>query len=457
MTRFSTAGLTVLKTLLFASVVLNPGAGRAQQTPAASECSSPSPGSYRPELVEPGDRLKITVYEILDTQDDKWGSDRQKQQTQPRGLFARGELSGEYVVQQDGSVAVPTLGSFVIQGQKPGSAAKLLASAFEASFGRKGFVSIVSHTKRPVYITGAVKASGSFAYTPGMTVLHAVAMSGGLDRGALEQWQVAEVVRESERMQQAIERASRYLARAIAIEAERNERVASTPDELADLVGSTKATSLVQDEATVRKLSRMSITAEENALQAAVTSAENELKLRQSQFEPLQSTIALRRERVANLTELADKGSLGRPVVIQAQTELADVQQRQHETQMTINAARDRLDRAKQDLERHRIQSLIGVRRDLLGSRNDTVQALGDAQSAANVSVALARPRTGSAVREVAFLIVRSNGTQQDVFIAGETASVLPGDVIEVIDKSETATRTVSRPPCQQPSTGGNN
>jgi hypothetical protein len=52
-----------------------------------------------------GDRPKITVYERLDSEDDKWG----RAASALRGIQQRPELSGEYAVQEHGTISVPLL------------------------------------------------------------------------------------------------------------------------------------------------------------------------------------------------------------------------------------------------------------------------------------------------------------------------------------------------------------
>ena len=69
---------------------------------------------------------------------------------------------------------------------------------------------------------GKVKNSGSFGYTPGITVLHAIALAGGFDNTPMEPWQVAELSRQAEQVQQALDHAVRMIARTVAIEASRS-------------------------------------------------------------------------------------------------------------------------------------------------------------------------------------------------------------------------------------------
>ena len=66
-----------------------------------------------------------------------------------------------------------------------------------------------------------------------MTVLHAVAMSGGLDNGTAEVSQFLELLRERERMQRAMERIKILLARSAVLSA---ERAGATPEAMPQLI-----------------------------------------------------------------------------------------------------------------------------------------------------------------------------------------------------------------------------
>lgn len=118
---------------------------------AASPTGAPS-ASYR---VDSGDRLRITVFRHLD-------------------------LSGEFVIDGGGNLALPLIG--VIQG---GSLTpRELESVIEVAFKEGGYlvdpqvgVEILSY--RPFYILGEVNQPGSYPYVNGMTVITAVALAGG--------------------------------------------------------------------------------------------------------------------------------------------------------------------------------------------------------------------------------------------------------------------------------------
>ena len=108
--------------------------------------------SYR---LDSGDRLRITVFRHVD-------------------------LSGEFVLDGNGNLALPLIGE--VRGG--GRTLRDLESQIETAFVEGGFlvspqvgVEVLSY--RPFYILGEVNQPGSYPYVSGMTGITAVAMAGG--------------------------------------------------------------------------------------------------------------------------------------------------------------------------------------------------------------------------------------------------------------------------------------
>ena len=195
-----------------------------------------------------GDRLKITFYERLAAEDDKWG----RAASALRGIQQRPELSGEFAVQEDGTISLPLLGSVSVAAKSEQAVQADLADTFEKILGRKGIVNVLLLERPPVYVLGPVKNPGSFKYVPGMTVLHVMALAGGLDRdrGSNDPWQKIEAVREIQKRGGAIDSMLKLLARQSVLRAERDGTTPKIPPRLLKLVGATEAASLIDEQGT---------------------------------------------------------------------------------------------------------------------------------------------------------------------------------------------------------------
>jgi len=107
-----------------------------------------------PYLLGAGDTLRITV-------------------------FGEADLSGTYKVADTGSVVMPLVGEVPAQGLTVPELQRRLTERLGARAVKSPDVTVQIDEYRPFFILGEVKNPGSYAYTPDMTVLTAVAIAGG--------------------------------------------------------------------------------------------------------------------------------------------------------------------------------------------------------------------------------------------------------------------------------------
>ncbi len=105
--------------------------------------------------IAPGDRLRLTV-------------------------FGDQQMSGEYGVDDSGSISVPLAGPVSVSGKTPVDAAKAVASVLSTmGLYRDPRVTVEVLTLAPYYILGEVNRPGEYPYRPGMSLFAAVATAGG--------------------------------------------------------------------------------------------------------------------------------------------------------------------------------------------------------------------------------------------------------------------------------------
>ncbi len=385
-----------------------------------------------------GDKLKLSFYEVLESTDQKWGAEHKHYQEPSRIFQLHNELSSDYVVQDDGSISIPLLGRFAVEGQHTLDSQRWLECAFVAFLGRVGFVNIASVIKPPIYVVGKVKSAGSYDFTPGMTVLQAIALAGGFEKTPIDPSQVAELTRETQRLQTALERAVRMMARSSAIEAVRSSGVNAAPPELAELAGKEKASTIMSDEFEVRKADMQALVADEQSLKGVLDAASTELNHRKARLPLTQQAIDLRRDRVDNLSKLAAIGNIGRPVLLQAQTELLDAQERGQESQTLLNQAQEQVARAARDLRVRKEQAAINVERDLAQARQGAMEQAQESSSAADLIKVISRVQMGvSGTLETEFKIIRRTHNGVVEIPATGTTLLEPGDLVKTQNASE--------------------
>src|SRR5262249_32295183 len=123
------------------------------------------------------------------------------------------ELSGEYRIGAEGEISIPVLGRVSLRGMTASELEAALAERMARITGRQAYITVEVAEYRAVFVTGYVTHPGSFSWRPGLTVLHAQALAGGIYRAVVsENGIVLSDDTELERLQKAISQQKRNLA-----------------------------------------------------------------------------------------------------------------------------------------------------------------------------------------------------------------------------------------------------
>lgn len=379
-----------------------------------------------------GDRLKVAFYERVDVDEDKWG--RTSSASALRSILQRPELSGEYTVQEDGTISVPLLGSIPVANRSAQQVHADLVVTFEQLLGRKGLVNILSLERSPIYVLGPVKNPGSFKYVPGMTILHAIALAGGLDHSASEPWQKIEAVREIQKRSGAVETMLRLLARAAVLKAERDGTEPKIPLQLLELVGATEAANLVNEQSDRRKAVATARKNRERAFQSALESAKQDAAV-YGRMESLDELIKLRQDRANSMRTLVDRNVLSMTVLNQVQSELTDAELRRQDALNQYAMAKQRL--ASQEAEAQRIQA--DLKNDLEVEIETIERQVADNEREFNISEGVLRtlPATraqfAKEAKRVTYQVVRQTAAGPVGIESTGMTLLQPGDLVHII------------------------
>lgn len=94
-------------------------------------------------------------------------------------VFNQPSLTGEFVLDGDGVLAFPLIGSVPARGMTPRELQQAIAAKLDPQYLRDPNVTVEVLTRRPFYVLGEVQKPGNYPYVTGITALHAVAMAGG--------------------------------------------------------------------------------------------------------------------------------------------------------------------------------------------------------------------------------------------------------------------------------------
>lgn len=398
--------------------------------PTTNTARDPSPATSKLSFGV-GDKLKIAFYERLDVEADKWG----RPSSALRSIQQRPELSGEYTVQEDGTVSIPLLGSISIVNRSEQQVHAALDEAFAHLLGRKGMVNVVLLERAPIYVLGPVKNPGSFKYVPGATVLHAVAMAGGLDRGPNDPWTKVETVREIQKRSGAAGTVVKLIARDAVLKAERDGKPPRVPLQLIDMVGAGEASRLVNEQSDRRKAIVQARKDREQAMTNSVESAKQDLQM-YGHTTSLDKLIKMRQERVDNTRALVERNIVSKSMLSQVEGELSDAEQRRQDAVNQYGIAKQRLaslaaDKLKvqADLENDLAIEIDAVERQIADNEREMNTSEGILKNLPVTRVSFSPSKKSGGVT---YQIVRRTMTGP-VNIAADGMTLLqPGDLVNI-------------------------
>jgi protein involved in polysaccharide export with SLBB domain len=414
------------------------GLPEASAFKATMPIAPPIGGGVSGSVFEIGDKLKIAFYEHLDLQDDKWVRTRP-----PRpGLQQRVELTGEYTVAVDGSISLPLFGIIPAAGRSSQELQAKLEGMFAELTGRRGFVTAVVLERQPIYVLGPVRNPGSYKYAAGMTVFHAVALAGGLDRATLGTWQEVEGVRAIEKQRGSTAHLIRLLARDAVLKAERDGTPLKASDRLIELAGETRAKSALNLEIDRRDVTVMSNRARESTLSLAIENAKQEIETLSNRVPTLDANVQLRDDRLSRMRALASRNVVTSVVVDQAQGDLLSVQERRQEAFGSITNAKQRLNLAEQEKIRHQTevkteleQAIERVEQEIADMERDLASSRGVLQV---INMAGLHSSTVPTEDSIAYEIVRhAPGGSTMILKATGTTNLEPGDLVRLHTSGE--------------------
>jgi len=382
-----------------------------------------------------GDRLAVTFYESFGIALESRDAGRPV-----TTIYPRVDLSADYVIDEDGLVTIPRLGTFAVAGMGLGAAQSALQDAFHRVFGRSGDVRIAIQERQPIYLLGAVRAAGVFAYRPGMTVLQALATAGGTQGSTSDVSVSIEVVRETQLLHQAQTRRNRLLvARARLAALRYNVDTITPPPELTRLLAGKDVPGEVASLLTGAQASLRTERAQyqqQRALaerQAAIAAAE--LRAQALRILQLDLLVARKTKRLRELEGIAVSGSVPHFKLIDVAVDIAEVAARREDARVGVAQSERRVLEAEILLAKIDLEHSAGIDK----ARSEIEQEIEEAGpriAAMQAVIRVLQTGTTEAARDPAaplvFLVTRRTAGGSVVLAASELTELLPGDVIQV-------------------------
>jgi chromosome segregation ATPase len=191
----------------------------------------------------------------------------------------------------------------------------------------------------------------------------------------------------------------------------------------------------------VRKLAAASREAQIAALDAVISATRKELKSLHARSALIQANIDARQERLNELSSLRDRGSGSGFTLLQARTDVGDVQERLQDIWVAVSRAELRLAQSEQERVKVLTDAEIDRDRDLLQTESEIAQevvALGMSRHLVSTITKKSYNLPG-AKPDVSFRIVRRSPAGPIDLVSDETSPLMPGDLINISNKTESA------------------
>ena len=341
------------------------------------------------------------------------------------------DLSGDYRVNEDQTVAIPVLGRVPISRLDAAGLEKVLAERIARLTGREAYVTVEVIEYRPVFISGFVNKPGSAPWKPGMTVLQALTVSGGSFRsggaGGIDTKQ-----------QRAVDDQKRVLATIARLTAEQNGAAAiEIPPRLIALVGRREAQELIDAQQT-SFLSRKAATETQiEGLKRAIALAKEELIALKAQRERLADQLKFRRVQYGRLKALYDKQFLRADRLSDEEIRMADLEEKTASLGVSASRTEGTLVGLERDLANFRQDRRALIDTDLLKLERDAAQLELEIEAAGPQPRRITRPLSdvdpnGAKSETLLFEIVRQEGAVPKTLAADRNTPVKPGDMVVV-------------------------
>ncbi len=392
----------------------------ALSTPASAAMAG---GSYALGI---GDQVQLKVYDWRSAVGDvrEWTA-----------------LTGKFTIGADGDLSLPLIGTLPAAGNTLDQLSENIAARLQQTVGLASRPQVAAEVAkyRPFYILGAVNKPGEYPFRPGMTVLQAVSIGGGLfrlsDPSLLFGRGLLTTAGELRVLQ--IEH-SGLLARRARLQAELADanELRFPPQLLAQQKDANIAQAIAQEQATFTA-HRDAVKSQTEALNRLKELLNSEVSSLQQKMAKMDQELTLLKQELTSTTSLVQRGLAAAPREFNLrQTEL-ETETRRLDLDTAVLRAREDIGKAD--------QSIIELRNK---TRNENLAELAQVES--KLAQTAARIRTnqmlmaqdgaapdaegmlGDDLGAPSYTIIRRDGAEAHEIAATENTEVQPGDTVQV-------------------------
>ncbi|MCG6114054.1 MAG: polysaccharide biosynthesis/export family protein [Mesorhizobium sp.] len=381
-----------------------------------------------------GDRLQINFFEHLELGHPN-GNDTGHVAANMRTFYQRLDLTAEYRVEMDGAIAIPLLGRFHVDSKSIEGLREEIATAFERETGRSGEVYVAILERQPIFVIGVVRNAGSYAFSPGMIALQAIALAGGYERPPEGATQHLDARRERERLALATRRLQRLVAhRARLLEQRDGIAVAASHPIL--LENSLDAGQLFEGERDLVDVEQAVRRGESQSQEAILEGARGELEALKGSLDLVERQIEARAERLRVLQQMQGRGVTNLEAVWAAQKDVTDYELQREQLVSAVHLADQRVSQAELAKAGVDLGHRASLARELVAV-DDEIAALevtiATSEEVARTLDLMASARGIGPFDEIDIQILRRTANGVITIPAAESTELLPSDVVKIL------------------------
>ncbi len=379
-------------------------------------------------LLGPQDKVRLKIYE--------WRASRDL-------IFEWTALNDQFTVSAAGTLSLPFVGDIKAEGVTPSDLALVIGDALmqRMGLGRRPDASVEVVQFRPFYILGHVAQPGEFPYRPGLTVLQALGIAGGLRmrEDGYTRLEREVIAGKGEIGLFALNNVS-LLARKARLEAELSGGGGiQFPSQLTEREADPSIALLMQQERAIFDARRQGLATQLQALEGLRDFLQAELVSLKAQLGYLDKQISLLEKELRNVSSLVDKGLAVAPRQMELERTFAQYQSNRLSAETSLLRAQQEISRTDLTIielrNKFKNEATVTLREtqgqlDELSRKADTAMQLLYESQLAGPKLLAQRARTAKA--QPIYTIVRPGAGGTMELAAAEATLVEPGDSIKV-------------------------
>lgn len=355
-----------------------------------------------------------------------------------KGVYEQwGALGGEYVVSDTNTITIPVLGSIAVGDLDDAELASEIAKRLKDRIGLvetpATTVEVVDYAS--IYVVGDASKPGEYKFSTGLTVLQALAMSGGEVRPTSAMQNSMDVTKLVGELKELDDSTTRSTAKIDRLEGEMSG--SKTLDFSKQLAEADQFTAAVyHQEQIIFEARENAVERKSKSLMELRDLLAEEIRVLEAKIKSTDANIKSIQQQVDSTAMLVAKGALVATRQAEVERDLRSYQNDRLDITTAIMRARQSISQTTRDLQALTDERLTQVASELQAERatlvqlrvkHDTSQKL----MISNLSAMGSVQRTGDKP-SIAFTIVRRQDGNIDEIEASETTMLLPGDVVKV-------------------------